>query len=226
MMGESWHNKLKHIDNIVLSIGDVIAKESNTFKIYPKPIDIFRAFRETPYEKVHTVWLGQDPYPKGEADGLAFSTFQTRLPKSLEMIYEAIETSMFNGLNLDLPDPDLSKYSKQGVLLINAALTVRENNPGSHRLLWSLFMKEVLKALNQSMSPILFMGFGATARDYLAWINNPIHKIITVEHPAAAARGNRKWEHKDCFVDMDRFLKSQNIDFKWAFGNDEAPRPF
>lgn len=158
----------------------------------PARADVFRAFRLTHPEDVRVVIIGQDPYHRrGLADGLAFSVRDGRTPpSSLASIFRALESDP--AIMCTPPaNSDLSRWANQGVLLLNAALTVEEGEPGSDLKIWHSFTSSVLKALNERTEPIVFLAFGDDAVDLVteANVSSP-HKVIEMAHPVAWAKTN------------------------------------
>ena len=152
--------------------------------------DIFNALKYTPYSSVKAVILGQDPYHEpGQAHGLAFSVKEgTRLPPSLQNIYKELKT------DLGIPPVscgELTGWAKQGVLLMNTALTVRRAQANSHKGKgWEIFTDEVIKKLNEREEPIAFILWGANARSKKQLITNPIHGIFESAHPSPLSAYN------------------------------------
>ena len=153
-------------------------------KIFPHKEDIFRAFELTPFEKVKVIILGQDPYHGiNQANGLAFSVNKDiKFPPSLLNIFKEYSTD----LNLPIPsDGDLSGWAKQGVLLINSILTVESGSPGSHKDFgWEQFTNQIIKALNDKKSNLVFIFWGAYAQSKKIFVDSSRHLIITSPHPS------------------------------------------
>jgi uracil-DNA glycosylase len=154
-------------------------------EVYPPPHEMFAAFHLTPYERVEVVLIGQDPYPNpGEAMGLAFSVpVGTKLPTSLRNIHHAMARDGYKP-----PEHgDLSGWAKQGVLLLNLALTVPKGQAGEHLRRWRPFTKAVLKALNSHPKPVVFILWGAKAQEIKRWdvIDFSRHGLVEAPHPAA-----------------------------------------
>ena len=154
----------------------------------PGPDAIFRALELTPPEKVRVVILGQDPYPTpGHADGLAFSvTPKTALPRSLNNIFKEMQAD----LGASPATGDLRDWARQGVLLLNTALTVPAGDAGGHaRLGWSALTRQVLDALNDT--PRAFVLWGGHAQGFAPHLTHPGHLVLTSAHPSplSARRG-------------------------------------
>lgn len=159
--------------------------------IYPKGAEIFNALNTTPFEKVRVVILGQDPYHgEGQAHGLAFSVRKgIPLPPSLINIYKEIEAEFGKKMP---PQGDLTGWAKQGVLLLNATLTVQQANAGSHQKRgWEEFTDAVIRALNEQHEHIVFMLWGSYAQKKGAFIDRKKHLVLEAPHPSplSAHRG-------------------------------------
>lgn len=199
-----------------LKLRQFLKKEYSTGNIFPNMYDIFNAFKYTAYKDVKVVILGQDPYHGvGQAHGLCFSVKKgVEPPPSLKNIYREID----NELNIGIPTHgELTKWAKQGVLLLNTVLTVRESQANSHRGVgWELFTDHVIEKLNARSTPIIFLLWGANARSKKNLINNPIHKILECAHPSplSAYNGFFGCGH---FIKTNEFLKEiglREIDWK------------
>ena len=167
-----------------LKLREFLKAEYSSQKIYPDMYDIFNALKLTPYNEVKAVILGQDPYHEpNQAHGLSFSVRDgTELPPSLKNIYKELETDV--GIK-PASSGDLTPWAKQGVLLLNAVLTVRQGRANSHKGMgWELFTDEVIKKLNERDTPIAFILWGSNARSKKALITNPIHGIFESAHPS------------------------------------------
>ena len=158
--------------------------EYETKNINPKYEDIFKAFKLTKLEDVCVVILGQDPYHGvGEAHGLSFSVQEgIKIPPSLQNIYKELK----DDLNIPIHNKgDLTKWGKEGVLMLNAVLTVEKDKPASHRNLgWELLTDYIIKILNQKEEPVVFILWGNFAKEKTKFITNPNHCIITSPHPS------------------------------------------
>ena len=176
---------------------------------YPSKEFIFNAFNLCPFDKVKVVILGQDPYYKKEqATGLSFSVPEgIKLPPSLRKIYKEIHS------DLGKPIPtsgDLTRWAKQGVLLLNATLTVRAHEANSHQALgWQNFTDAAIKALNKNREHIVFMLWGNNAKKKKNLIDINRHCIIESYHPAARQKYKFK---KHQFTCCNAYLKQQGLD--------------
>jgi len=184
---ESWKEILKqefsksYFQQIVTFIK---AEKSLGKKIYPPGSLIFNAFYKTPFDKVKVVILGQDPYHNpGQAHGLSFSVPKgVGKPPSLINIFKELEN------DLGIPpavNGDLEKWAQQGVLLLNATLTVRENEPGSHsKIGWINFTDEVIKKISEEKEGIVFLLWGRFAQDKQVLIDETKHHVLKAAHPS------------------------------------------
>lgn len=174
--------------------------------IYPPGSLIFNAFNSTPIDKVRVVILGQDPYHNpGEAMGLSFSVPRgIRIPPSLLNIYKEINRS------LQLPIPahgDLSSWAQQGVLLLNAMLTVEAHSPASHKNIgWQTFTDAVIHTLSEQKQGIVFLLWGNFAKGKKTLINAEKHHLLEAPHPSPLAQGFIGCGH---FARTNEILKAQ-----------------
>ena len=166
--------------------------KNNTDKIFPKGADIFRAFDLCPFDQAKVIILGQDPYPtRGHAHGLSFSVNDhvKPFPKSLKNIFSEIN----NDIGKPFPENgNLSRWAEQGVLLLNAVLTVEEGRPDSHKGIgWEQFTDSVIKVLSTQKEHLIFMLWGAKAGHKRALIDEGKHKVLYSAHPSplSAYRG-------------------------------------
>ncbi len=157
--------------------------------IYPPGKLIFNAFEQTPVSKLKVVILGQDPYHNpGEAMGLSFSVPKdVRVPPSLKNIYKELQSDV----GKKIPEHgDLSHWAEQGVLLLNAMLTVEKNRPGSHKKIgWQQFTNAVIQTISDTQENIIFMLWGRFAQSKKDLINTKKHFVLEAAHPSPLARG-------------------------------------
>jgi uracil-DNA glycosylase len=159
--------------------------------VYPQPKNIFRAFELTPFDKVEVVILGQDPYHgPGQANGLCFAVGEgVTLPPSLQNIFKELESDVGRVQNRT---GDLERWAKQGVLLLNATLTVRARNAGSHQGKgWEQFTDAVIRKLSEEREHLVFILWGNYAKQKGAQIDRFKHLVIQSAHPSpfSAASG-------------------------------------
>ena len=176
---------------------------------YPSEKLIFNAFNLCPFDKVKVVILGQDPYhEQGQAMGLSFSVPEKiKLPLSLRNIYKEIHSDLGKPIPIS---GDLTRWAKQGVLLLNATLTVRAHEANSHQALgWQNFTDAAIKALNKNHEHIVFMLWGNNAKKKKNLIDINRHCIIESYHPAARPRYKFK---KHQFTCCNAYLKQQGLE--------------
>ncbi|MCL9972430.1 MAG: uracil-DNA glycosylase [Candidatus Pacebacteria bacterium] len=157
--------------------------------IAPSPEQVFRAFSFFPPSDTRVVILGQDPYhTPGVADGLAFSTFsENRIPPSLKNIFKELHTEGFETTS----DPDLTRWAEQGVLLLNASLTVRTGEANSHADYgWHQRTDAVIKSVSDTQRHVVFMLWGAFARKKAVLIDTSKHLVLESAHPSPLSAHN------------------------------------
>jgi len=186
-----------------------LKEEKQKFKIYPPGKLIFSAFNHTPFDKVKVVIIGQDPYHgEGQANGLCFSVSPgIKNPPSLVNIFKELNTDL--GIPIPL-NGNLEKWSEQGVLMLNATLTVRANHPGSHQNKgWELFTDAVIKKVSEKKKGIVFLLWGKYAQSKEILIDANKHFILKAAHPSPLARG----AFFGCkhFSKTNRILETQGI---------------
>ena len=172
----------------------------------PAYTDIFKSFNITPYDKLKIVSLGMDPYNQhGVSTGIAFANRKSvvKLSPSLEILKEAI-------IDFEIPhslitfDPSLEEVSKQGVLLLNSALTVETNKAGSHMYLWRPFISKLLSNLSKSNPGLIYILWGSVAKSFKSFISNN-NIVYTMNHPAYYARTHTKIPHK-FFIELNNMV--------------------
>jgi uracil-DNA glycosylase len=159
-------------------------KISNS-KVYPPGSLIFNAFNQTPFDKLKVVIIGQDPYHgPGQAHGLSFSVPDgIKLPPSLQNIFKELETDL--GIKMSRNYGNLTQWAEQGVLLLNAALTVRADQPNSHaRIGWMDFTDAVIKIISAKKSNVVFLLWGRFAQDKQPLIDETKHYVLKAAHPS------------------------------------------
>ena len=163
---------------------ETVMSEYQTREIYPAPDDIFNAFAFTPLANVKVVIFGQDPYHEpGQAHGLCFSVKRpVEPPPSLKNIYKELESDV----GFKIPDHgELTHWAEQGVLMLNTVLTVREGAANSHKGMgWEKFTDRVIAELDKKETPVVFLLWGANARNKAEIIKNPIHRKLITVHPS------------------------------------------
>lgn len=187
-----------------------LKKEYSSQIIYPEMNDIFNALKYTSFADTKAVIIGQDPYHGfGQAHGLCFSVKKGVVPPpSLKNIYKELQSD----IDFKIPNHgELVHWAKQGVLMLNNVLTVREGNPNSHkRKGWELFTDRVISELNKKETPVVFLLWGANAQKKAEIITNPLHKKLISVHPSplSANRGFFGCKH---FSKANEFLQKNGI---------------
>ena len=219
-LDEYFGDWMKVIDRTELN--NVMAKVGQEYRrkpLCPAQSDVFRVFELCPLNDLKVVMLGQDPYPqKGVATGVLFGNRkevdEDNLSPSLNVVKEA-------AINFEVPhycitfDNSLESWSKQGILMINSALTVEMNRIGSHVMLWRPFIAKLLKNLSEYNTAIVYVLFGRQAQTFKPYINDRFNHIIEIEHPAYFARSGTKMPHQ-LFVDISNKVKEiYGVPIKW-----------
>lgn len=185
-LNNEWDNILndEFKKDYYLKLREFLKYEYSHYNIFPSMFDIYNALRYTDYDDVKVVILGQDPYhEKGQAHGLAFSVLDgVAFPPSLQNIFIELQ----NDLGIKIPkNGNLIPWAKQGVLLLNTVLTVREHYANSHKGKgWENLTTEIIKKLNERKKPIIFVLWGRDAKAKKEFITNPIHYILEASHPS------------------------------------------
>ena len=192
MIGNDWDKILESEfkkDYFIKLINDV-RKEYQSKTIFPRKNQVFNAFRYTPYHNVKVVILGQDPYHgEGEAEGLSFSVpLNIKKPPSLINIFKELH----DDLGYDIPkNGSLHSWAREGVLLLNAVLTVVKDHAASHQGMgWEIFTDNVIKLINEKKEPVVFILWGRYARTKKKLITNPNHLVIESAHPSPLSASN------------------------------------
>ena len=208
-LGNDWDNILcgEFEKPYYLKIREFLKAEYFSRRIFPPMHDIFNALKYTPFSNTKVVILGQDPYHElGQAHGLSFSVKKgVKIPPSLVNIYKELH----DDIGMVIPNHgELTSWATQGVLLLNATLTVREGQANSHQKIgWATFTDNVIKQLNESQRPIVFLLWGGNARSKKAYITNKHHLVLETVHPSplSAYGGFFGCKH---FSRANEFLKS------------------
>jgi len=196
-----------YFDEILTKLWN-LSQEDKRFT--PPLKQVFRAFEECPYDKLQVVFIGQDPYPQlGVADGISFSCSNTgKVQPSLRYIFEEIERTVYQGFPSH-QEPDLKRWSNQGILMLNTALTVEVGNIGSHYNIWKPFTAYLLDWLNNYNPGLVYIYMGKKAEEWSELTNNNNHKF-TVKHPASAAYTGSKWDSNDIFNKVSKIVKENS----------------
>jgi uracil-DNA glycosylase len=209
-IGGGWKEKLsaEFLQDYFARLSAFVRREYQSATVYPNPKQIFRAFDETPFDSVKVVILGQDPYHgAGQANGLCFAVNPgVRPPPSLQNIFKELESDLGHAVSLD---PDLGRWAKQGVLLLNATLTVRSASPGSHQGKgWEQFTDAAIKRLNDEREGIVFILWGNYAKQKGAHIDRTKHFVIESPHPSPFSAHNGFFGSKP-FSKTNEYLKKR-----------------
>ena len=220
-IGNDWDEVLKEefTKEYYLRLRAFLRAEYAAHTVYPDMYDIFNALKWTSYSDTKVVILGQDPYHEvGQAHGLAFSVQPgVKIPPSLLNIYKELQSE----LGCYIPNNGyLEKWARQGVLLLNSALTVCAGQANSHRNKgWEIFTNTVVEHLNKRPDPVVFLLWGANAKEKQAVITGEQHKILTAPHPSplSASRGFFGCGH---FKTVNRLLQSMGKEpIDWQIEN-------
>lgn len=213
-MEPSWKNALNDLfdkDYFIQIAAHLKTERATKTIIYPKGSLIFNAFTLTPYDKIKVVILGQDPYHNaGQAMGLSFSVPDgIKTPPSLMNIYKELNKD----IGMPIPNTgNLTSWAQQGVLMLNAALTVRQNEPGSHaKIGWTDFTNDIIKHISNKKKGIVFLLWGNFAQQKQIFIDATKHKILKAAHPSPLSAHNGFFGCKH-FSATNQYLVSNNID--------------
>ncbi len=218
MIGNDWDEKLKIIWNSegFKKFYHIVENEYATKTIFPPKDHIFEALKLTSFKDTRVVIVGQDPYHgEGEAHGLSFSVQKgVKVPPSLQNIYK----ELFDDLGIPpKSDGDLSGWAKEGVLLLNAVLTVVKDTPASHRKLgWERLTDYIIRVLNEKEEPVVFILWGNFAKEKMSLITNSKHLIITSPHPSPFSARYGFFGSKP-FSKTNEFLRKNNLkEIDWS----------
>lgn len=217
-LGNSWDGLLagEFSKDYYLELRKNLALEYKTRTIYPAMENIFNALKYTPYEDVKVLILGQDPYHgPNQAHGLCFSVQKgVDKPPSLKNMFKELE----NDLGIVPPSHGcLTDWAKQGILLLNTVLTVREGEPNSHKKLgWTVFTDRIIQLLNERPDPVIFVLWGRNALEKLPLITNPHHYVLSAAHPSplSASRGFFGCKHYSKINEILTSMGKQPVDWK------------
>lgn len=212
LLGNDWDDVLKDEfeKDYYQELRSFLDKEYKEKIIYPLPQDIYNALRLTPYKDVKVVILGQDPYhEERQAHGLAFSVNKgIQIPPSLENIYKELNAD----LGCKIPNNGyLVKWAKQGVLLLNAVLTVEAHKANSHKGKgWEELTNKIIECINKKDEAVVYILWGRNARDKKVLINNPKHLVLESAHPSPLSAYNGFFGSKP-FSKTNTFLRNNGI---------------
>lgn len=211
MFNKQWDIILKNEikTDYFRQLGNFIKREYKEKIIFPSYNNIFKSLNLTDYDKVKVVVIGQDPYHgQNEAHGLAFSVQEeVKIPPSLSNIFK----ELYNDLGIRRRNKDLSDWANQGVLLLNAIMTVEKDKPLSHKGKgWEIFTDSMIRELNNRSKLVIFVLWGSYARSKKDLITNPQHYIIESPHPSPLS-ANRGFFGSKPFSKINKILEDNNI---------------
>lgn len=203
---KNWYNLLEDEFKkpYFLNLQQKLTQEYQNYTIYPEIDKVFTALNYVKYQDVKVVIIGQDPYHEpNQAMGMSFSVpSTTKIPPSLVNIFKEIKTDL--GIICE-NSGDLSRWAKQGILLLNAVLTVRKGQANSHKGYgWENLTSKIVQLLNQRQDPVIFVLWGGNAKAFLPYITNRQHYILTSAHPSPLSAYNG-------FFGCKHFSKINNI---------------
>ncbi len=212
-IGNSWDKLLENEfkSEYYLKLREFLKREYANYRVYPDMYDIFNALRYTDYNDVKAVIIGQDPYHgAGQAHGLCFSVRRgVKPPPSLQNIFKEMQS------DLGYPIPscgELTPWAKNGVLLLNTVLTVREGQANSHKGKgWEQLTDAVISRLNSREKPVAFILWGANAGTKARLITNPIHGVFRASHPSPLSAYNGFFGCRH-FSAVNAFLQSRGLE--------------
>jgi uracil-DNA glycosylase len=218
---EGWYKKLSPflMSNDFKMIGKYLKSlHDRGYTITPNFDDMFRAFKECPYEKLKVVILGQDPYPqKGVADGIAFSARNHLFdpPASFKLMINAIEKEVYGGFaigfNEEYAYPDLTRWANQGVLLVNTALSTIVGKSNEHSNIWTPFIANLLQVLRDDNQGLVYILLGSEAKKWKHFINTKSNHILCASHPASVTySGKNVWDSEGVFLKTNELLEQMN----------------
>ncbi len=217
-IGNEWDALLKDefASEYYMRLRSFLKEEYASHTIFPPMWDIFNALKMTSYSDVRVVILGQDPYHgAGQAHGLCFSVKEgVKPPPSLINIYKEIRDDV--GIEISLDSGDLTKWAKNGVLLLNTVLTVREGQAASHRGRgWEILTDKIISLLGERDTPIVFMLWGRPAREKARLIKGNHHLILECAHPSPLSAYNGFFGCRH-FSKAREFLNQHGMDIDWS----------
>ncbi len=193
-----------------LKLREFLKKEYASGRVFPEKENIFNALKTTPYKSVKAVIIGQDPYHEvGQAHGLCFSVQKgCKIPPSLKNMYK----ELYDDLGIaPASHGELTSWAKQGVLLLNAVLTVREGQANSHKGKgWEEFTDAVIKKLNEHSEPVAFILWGANAKAKAQFVTAPQHKVFSAAHPSPLSAYNGFFGCRH-FSKVNTFLSENDV---------------
>lgn len=220
---KNWYEKLKDIfeSDKYKNLEKWLNEEYSTKTIYPRPENVFNALNIVKYEDVKVVIIGQDPYHNpNQAHGLSFSVEKDiSIPPSLQNIYKELH----NDLGCYIPNNgNLTKWAKQGVLLLNSVLTVEKNKPNSHKGKgWEMVTSKVVELLNDRDDPVIFLLWGGNAKAIGKNIDRTKHYVLEAVHPSPMSANQGGWFGCKHFSQTNEILKKLNkLPIDWQIENE------
>ena len=208
----SWNKPLAPLfaDERYIKIREFLKEEYRNFVVYPDMYDLYNCFRFTPFDSLKAVILGQDPYHNvGQAHGLCFSVQDgVQFPPSLQNIFKELKAD----IGCDIPKSgNLTKWAKEGVLLLNTSLSVREHQANSHsKCGWAWFTDSVIKLISNQKENVVFILWGGNARSKKPLIDGNKHCILECAHPSPLSAYNGFFGCKH-FSKTNEYLQSKGI---------------
>lgn len=217
-IGNEWDNLIgeEFSKDYFKNLCNNLADEYKKYTIYPARENVFNALKYTSYYDVKVLLLGQDPYHgEGQAHGLAFSVQKgTDKPPSLKNMFKELKSD----LGIDEPSHGcLEDWAKQGVMLLNTVLTVRDGEANSHKKLgWTIFTDKIIEKLNEREDPVIFILWGKNASEKLPLITNSKHFVLSAAHPSplSASRGFLGCRHYSKVNEILKRIGKEPIDWK------------
>ena len=210
-------------------LGEKVTNAYDNTMCYPPQIELFNAFNYCSLNDLKVVILGQDPYHgKGQAHGLCFSYLGSqKFPPSLKNIYKEISSD----LNIQMPksNGDLTPWAKQGILLLNATLSVEESKPNSHKSFgWSKFTDTVIRKISDEKSDVVFLLWGGFAHKKESLINTDNHFVLKATHPSPLGANKGGWFNCKHFSKTNDYLREHHKkEINWSLQDvDEPPNLF
>ena len=195
-----------------------LAKQSKDGKRFTPAIkNWFRAFEECPYSELKVIIVGQDPYRGfGQADGIAFSLSTVDdIQPSLQYMFDAINKTIYDGSNI-CQNKDLKRWSNQGVLMLNTALTTTVGRPGQHHIIWRPFIAYLFDYLTWNNNGLVYIYLGKQAQQWMDAVNDNNYKLVAA-HPAYASyQGYKEWDSNNVFKETSEILKNNyKFEIEW-----------
>lgn len=216
-LGKEWYDILKDEFKkpYISKLQRKVKLDRQWSTVYPRPNEVFKAYRLTPYSEVKAIILGQDPYPHYHAHGLAFSAKETmfeEIPKSLQNIFAELEYDIRFQM---YHNPDLSRWAKQGVFLLNRVLTVKANRPNSHADYgWEKFTNATIEALFKRKDPLVFILWGHVAQRIMRSIPRH-HHVIPAPHPSSRSAYRGFFGHRPFSRTNEYLIKDNKEPINW-----------